>query len=252
MKNFLDEETIKKSEAEIIEREKNFGGDKREKMIPGSYKPILCKIELEVDQKGVPMVKIICNVDESQATFRDLEKVFRFDEANQEKMHINQKMFIEFFYKAFGHTFKPGDLKSIIAQIKKYEKQRFSATVQVRQRMMKRYVKDENGKDTTEVKGYYLFDQAQLYFVGKANEELMLKPEKKFMKLKENELQVYLDHKEEFPERYDDTGRLKFDNKKEENTEEAKEKSINSSQPEENKNENKISPTTEVDDLPWQ
>lgn len=217
--SFLDDEIIQGTQDEIAKKEQEWGGDKREKMSPGSYKLFLCKIELDNDANNVAVVKVTSNIDADQKTFKDLTKIFRFDENDQEKLSMNKKMFIEFFYKSFGHKFAAGDLKAVVNQVKKYEGKKFSATVQVKQRLMAKKVKDDEGKDTSEIRGYMIVDVPQIYFVGKESEDLTLKPERKFVKIKEQEIEVYEDHKKEYPDRYDETGRLKFEDSAEGNSE---------------------------------
>ena len=215
MEDFFDKKFLEDSQEEIKQREAEYGNDKREKMTPGAHTMTICKIETETDKNNVPIVRIVMNKDLDQKSFRDLFKIFYFDSKNQEKIAMNKKMFIEFFYKAFEYTFKPVDLQGAVAQARQFEGKKLNVAVQIRQKLYKKYVKDEERKNTDELHGIMVIDNAQVWYVGKATEQMTFKPEKKFLKLTEKELEEYEDHKKEFPDKYDETGRLVFKKKEE-------------------------------------
>lgn len=211
MSGFFDDDFIKSQTDEIEKKESELKGDTREKMSAGIHDLFLCKIETDTGKGDVPLVKLIYNKDTDQKTFRDLPKYFRFDESEPEKFVMNKKMFLEHFYKGFGYTFKAGDLKSVIQQIKKFEGKKLRAAIRIKQRIMKSYVKDAEGNNTSDLRGIMIIDQADIYYVGSVDKEMSLKEEKKFVKISTSELEEYADHKNEHPDRYDENGRLVFE-----------------------------------------
>lgn len=201
MSDFFSKEYIESSEKEIKEKENNYGGDKRQKMTAGIHDLFVNKTEMDT-KDNVPIIKITTNVDKEAENFRDLTKSFYFDEKQPDKLEQNKKGLIEFFYKGFGYTFKPGDLKAIFKQIETFQGKKVRAAVRVRQTLMRK----KNAAN--EPWGVAVFDVSEIYYVGKITEELFLKEEKKFQKLKEKEIQELEDHKAEYPERYDEDGKL--------------------------------------------
>lgn len=246
--DFFSEDFINDAQKEILENEAKFGGDKREKMSAGVHDLILCKVESDTTDDGVPMVKLIYNKEEDQKTFRDMNKTFKFDSSDQEKLLVVQKMFFQHFYKGFGYTFKRGTLKDVINQIKKFEKKKLRAAVVIRQSIMKKYTKDAEGKNTNDVYGVMVIDRPEISYVGQITEDMKLAPEKRFKKLSTTELEVYEDHKNEFPDRYNEDGSLKFEDG---NSDSTASSSSSSEDPITGETKSTTATTGEVDDLPW-
>lgn len=211
MNDFFTEDEIKATQEEIQKREQEFGGDKREKMSHGVYDLTFCLLEAESTSPNVQLVKLTYNVDADRKKYRDLPKIFKFDSNDPEKLKVNKRLFQEHFYKGFGYTLKAGDLKSVINQVKQFEEKRLRAAVQVKQKIYKKFKLDKDGNKTGEIQGYKIFDQAEIWFVGRIDEDIRIKPEKRFVPLTEKEKMEYMDHRSQYPERYDENGNLKFD-----------------------------------------
>lgn len=249
---FISEDEIKTTQEEIKKKEQEFGGDRREKQPSGIHDLFLCKVECEPNDQGVPVLKLTYNKDADQKTFRDVTKGFKFDSKDAEKLTKNKQMMIEHFYKGFGYTFKAAkDLKSFLNQVKQFEGKKLRAAIQVKQRLFKVYKKDENGNRTEEHLGYRIIDQPEIYYVGRIDQDLKMKPEKKYIRLGEDDLLEYEDHKKAFPERYDDKGQLKFEEHNNDASEPGHEGDAGTGKSELTGAAAAAAFGGEVDDLPW-
>jgi hypothetical protein len=243
MSDFFSADFLNTTQDEIIKKEQEMGGDKREKVPAGVHELVLCKVETDTSDGGVPIVKLVFNKDADQKTFRDLTKQFWFDESDAEKCLMNKKIFVETFYKGFGYSLKQGDLKNAVSQIKKFEGKKVKGAVRIKQKLFKKYVLDEEGNKTSDILGYNVSDISELWYIGKIDAALEMKKEKQFVKLDTKDLETYEDHKAEHPELYDENGKLKFeDAATDSNSSDAESTSEGTSKP---------AKKAEAEDLPW-
>lgn len=202
-------ELIDETSHEIDEKENQLKGDTRENMQAGVYDVFLIDTSFDTDPKGVHSIKLVHNVDKDAKTFKDLVKIYKFDledidtdEKKKASLLTNQKYFIEYLKKSFNYTLKPGDIKQAFQQVDKFKGKELQVAVRVRERLMTFYVM-ENGQKTSEILGYKIIKISDLYYTGKiGDEKFTLKKDKEFVALKDGERQIYTDHVEAYPERY--------------------------------------------------
>lgn len=198
---------IEETKKETDERASSFGGDNREKISVGVNDLYLVDIKLDVDAQKIPVVKLEINKD-IEGTFKPITKFFKFDDQGinenaekKEKLVKVQKMFLEFFYRAFGVSPKPGNLQAVVNQF----------TAQCKGKKFKGAVQHKEGifekKKGTEVIGVIIITRAELYYVGLIGEtEFTMKADKYYVKLNSKDKEYYEDFKNQHPERYDEKG----------------------------------------------
>lgn len=207
----FDDDFIKNTVTEIDKKEAELN-DKREKMSSGVHDLYLQKIDIDNDDKGKIFIRVITNIDKDAATFRDLKRNFTFntnfkeDDAEAKKKLVQaQTMFLEFFYKAFKYTFKPGTLIALVKQAQQFEGKQLKAAVQRRQEIKKHYRKG----NPTDVAAISILDICDIWYVGRIDDETFsMKEDKEFKPLKKEDKEEFDDFVHLNPDLYED-GKLK-------------------------------------------
>ena len=257
---------IEETNDEIVKKEQELKGDQRENVPAGVHEMYLNELEFDTNDKGVHIIKLTHNIDADAKTFKDVKKAFYFDlegidtdDKKREDLLNTQKRFIEYLKKTFDYTLKPGDLKSAFAQISKFKGKKLKVAVRQKEKLMTMYVY-EDGKKTDDILGYKIIKTSDFYYSGKiTDDKFSLKEDKKFQKLPEKDLEIIQDHRNTYPERYDDNGLLILSNSSKDSDEDKQEETPKPKKATAAKKESVDEPSSETisflaksgDDLDW-
>jgi len=184
------------------------GFDQREKNLPGKHMLYLNDITTDTDDKGKVKVQITANVSADAKEFRDIKRTWTFDpKASTDKeiqsRKVQQEMFITFFYKGFGYSFKPGTLDKIILQTQQFKGKQFQAALKEVEDLKTNY--DSN--DPTIIVGMFIIKKMEIWYVGKADDEAFAVNEEKCKTtLPKDKVQIFEDFKAANPHLYDENG----------------------------------------------
>jgi hypothetical protein len=210
---------IEKFEEEQKAKDAQFEGDKRESMVAGVHEMYLVKASMDTDDKGVISIKYQHNVDMDCKTFKDLNRVFKFDitdiktnDDKKKKFEKSQDMFLEYLKKSFGYTLKHcAGFSPAFKQTEQFVGKKLKVAVQIKEDLMEFFVPDPDDpkKKTEELIGYKVIKKANLYYTGLiTDDKFSIKEDKKFVALDKKLREKLEDHILEFPSRYNDKGEL--------------------------------------------
>jgi hypothetical protein len=159
--------------------ENSFDKDERPKWPLGVHKLMLVKFELDIfkGKNGEEIPVVEAQFNEKSEEYQPMTRRYYFDESDDKKYNDAVDYLLQFLWKAFKYTPKPGEINEVVdAAKKKLLKKSCNVAVKIRETL---YRKDD---------AVFLVKHHEPYYYGLANEELSYNENKAVKLLTPSEL----------------------------------------------------------------